>query len=117
MHLLNHLWPNIYEQSPHVIKAVHEGISGLRTSLGAGRILQYTAAGLFHPARRIRAAHWDIYNDLHRYAADQLVMYYPSFDEAKVRGLKNTCQDNSGRSFGERRGKYSRDIACLFIYA
>jgi splicing factor 3B subunit 1 len=115
LHLLNHLWPNIYEQSPHVIKAVHEGISGLRTSLGAGRIFQYAAAGLFHPARKVRAAHWGIYNDLHRYAADQLVMYYPSFEENKVRGIKVSNEDGTGRDFGKRRGKYSRDVSCMFI--
>ncbi len=42
LHLLNFVWPNIFEQSPHVINAVTEAIEGLRVSLGAGQILMYT---------------------------------------------------------------------------
>ena len=53
IHLLNFVWPNIFEQSPHVINAVTEAIEGLRVSLGAGQILMYTLQGLFHPARRV----------------------------------------------------------------
>ena len=41
-HLINYLWPNIFEVSPHVISAVLDSIEGLRVSLGTGRILQYT---------------------------------------------------------------------------
>ena len=40
-HLLNFLFPNIFEVSPHVINAVTEAIEGLRVSLGAGCLLMY----------------------------------------------------------------------------
>lgn len=42
MHLLNHVWPNIFETSPHVINAVMEAIEGMRVSLGPGNILLYS---------------------------------------------------------------------------
>lgn len=51
-HLLNHVWPNIFETSPHVINAVMEAVEGMRVGLGPCRILQYTLQGIFHPARR-----------------------------------------------------------------
>jgi splicing factor 3B subunit 1 len=53
VHLLNFVWPNIFEVSPHVINAVTEAIEGLRVSLGAGCVLMYVLQGLFHPARRV----------------------------------------------------------------
>jgi splicing factor 3B subunit 1 len=53
IHLLNFVWPNIFEVSPHVINAVTEAIEGLRVSLGAGCLLMYVLQGLFHPARRV----------------------------------------------------------------
>ena len=62
-HLLNYLFPNIFEISPHVINAVMDGIEGLRVALGPGRILLYTLQGLFHPARRVREVYWKIYNN------------------------------------------------------
>jgi splicing factor 3B subunit 1 len=40
-HLLNFVWPNIFEQSPHVINAVMEAIEAMRVSLGASRVLQH----------------------------------------------------------------------------
>ena len=42
IHLLNFVWPNIFETSPHVIMAVSEAIEGMRVSLGPGTILLYT---------------------------------------------------------------------------
>jgi hypothetical protein len=41
-HLLNFVWPNIFETSPHVINAVLEAIEGLRLAIGPAYILQYT---------------------------------------------------------------------------
>ena len=41
-HLMNYLFPNIFEVSPHVINSILEGIEGLRVSLGPGRVLAYT---------------------------------------------------------------------------
>ncbi|GJD05768.1 Splicing factor 3B subunit 1 [Galdieria sulphuraria] len=52
-HLLNHVWPNIFETSPHVINAVMFAIQGCQVCLGPGLILYYSLQGLFHPARKI----------------------------------------------------------------
>ena len=41
-HLLNYLWPNIFESSPHVIQAFMSAIEGLRVGLGPVRLLYYT---------------------------------------------------------------------------
>ena len=64
-HLLNCLWPNIFETSPHVIRAVLEGIEACRVALGPTIILQYTLQGLFHPSRRVREVYWKVYNSLY----------------------------------------------------
>ena len=53
VNLLNYVWPNIFETSPHVINAVQEGIEAMRVSLGPGNVLLYVLQGLFHPARRV----------------------------------------------------------------
>ncbi|KAJ2403406.1 U2 snRNP component prp10 [Coemansia sp. RSA 2531] len=66
LHLLNFLWPNIFETSPHSICAVLEAIESCRLCLGPGRILQYSLQGLFHPARKVREP--------------ALVAYYPRIE-------------------------------------
>eukprot|EP00026_Physarum_polycephalum_P001206 Phypoly_transcript_01207.p1 GENE.Phypoly_transcript_01207~~Phypoly_transcript_01207.p1 ORF type:complete len:1086 (-),score=222.47 Phypoly_transcript_01207:233-3490(-) len=73
MHLLNYVWPNVFETSPHVINAVTEAIDGLRCALGPTVILQYAMQGLFHPARKVREVYWKIYNNLYIGAQDALV--------------------------------------------
>ena len=40
-HLMNHIWPNIFETSPHVINAVMESIEGLRVATGPSKVLHY----------------------------------------------------------------------------
>ncbi|KAI8084704.1 splicing factor 3B subunit 1 [Halteromyces radiatus] len=77
LHLLNYIWPNIFETSPHVINAVLESIEGMRVALGPATILQYTLQGLFHPARKVREVYWKIYNSLYIGNQDALVPYYP----------------------------------------
>ncbi|KAG8260401.1 Splicing factor 3B subunit 1, partial [Homalodisca vitripennis] len=47
IHLLNHVWPNIFETSPHLVQAFMDSIEGLRVALGPMKILQYTLQGLF----------------------------------------------------------------------
>merc|ERR1712193_476911 len=37
-HLLNFIWPNIFENSPHVCQAVHACLEGMRISLGPIRV-------------------------------------------------------------------------------
>ncbi|KAJ3135629.1 Splicing factor 3B subunit 1 [Geranomyces variabilis] len=80
-HLLNHVWPNIFETSPHVINAVMEAIDGLRVALGPATLTHYVLQGLFHPARRVREIYWKIYNNLYIGAQDAIVAYYPRIED------------------------------------
>lgn len=77
VHLLNYVWPNIFETSPHVINAVMEAIEALRVALGPTIILQYALQGLFHPARKVRNVYWKIYNSLYIGSQDAMVPAYP----------------------------------------
>ena len=81
VHLLNYVWPNIFETSPHVINAVMEAIEGMRVALGAAVILNYCLQGLFHPARKVREVYWKIYNSLYIGAQDALVASYPALED------------------------------------
>ena len=54
LHLMNLVWPNCFETSPHVIGAVVEAIEAMRVCLGPSILLNYTLQGLFHPARKVR---------------------------------------------------------------
>jgi splicing factor 3B subunit 1 len=81
VHLLNYVWPNIFETSPHVINAVTEAIEGMRVALGAAVVLNYCLQGLFHPARKVREVYWKIYNSLYIGAQDALVAAYPILED------------------------------------
>jgi len=81
LHLLNYVWPNIFETSAHVIGAVMDAIEGLRHALGPTTILQYTLQGLYHPARKVRQVYWKIYNTLYIASQDALVPAYPRLDD------------------------------------
>ncbi|GAU24108.1 hypothetical protein TSUD_389020 [Trifolium subterraneum] len=81
VHLLNYVWPNIFETSPHVINAVMEAIEGMRVALGSAVVLNYCLQGLFHPARKVREVYWKIYNSLYIGAQDALVAAYPSLED------------------------------------
>eukprot|EP00753_Platysulcus_tardus_P007812 PLAT15498.2.p1 GENE.PLAT15498.2~~PLAT15498.2.p1 ORF type:complete len:1244 (-),score=643.27 PLAT15498.2:82-3477(-) len=89
-HLLNFVWPNIFETSPHVINAVMEAIEALRVSLGPMRLLQYTLAGMFHAARRVRETYWKLYNILYMYSEDALVPIYPRLEDDGVNRYTRT---------------------------
>jgi splicing factor 3B subunit 1 len=54
LHLMNLVWPNCFETSPHVIGAVMDAIEAMRVTLGPGILLSYVLQGLFHPARKVR---------------------------------------------------------------
>ncbi|CAF3643494.1 unnamed protein product [Adineta steineri] len=84
-HLLNHVWPNIFETSPHVIQAFISAIEGLRVGLGPCRILYYALQGLFHPARRVRDVYWKVYNTLYIGAQDSLIISYPRIVDDSTR--------------------------------
>ncbi|KAI4296400.1 hypothetical protein L6164_036361 [Bauhinia variegata] len=81
IHLLNYVWPNIFETSPHVINAVMEAIEGMRLALGAATVLNYCLQGLFHPARKVREVYWKIYNSLYIGSQDALVAAYPVLED------------------------------------
>lgn len=77
-HLINNVWPNIFETSPHVVNAFTDAVEGLRVGCGSAKILQYVLQGLFHPARKVRDVYWRIYNSLYIAAQDAIVTAYPS---------------------------------------
>ncbi|KAM6518480.1 U2 snRNP component prp10 [Fusarium solani] len=84
VHLLNLLYPNLFETSPHVIDRIVEAIEAIRMAVGPGLVLNYVWAGLFHPARKVRTPYWRLYNDAYVQGADAMVPYYPNLDEDKV---------------------------------
>mmetsp|Transcript_9091 Transcript_9091/g.13604 ORF Transcript_9091/g.13604 Transcript_9091/m.13604 type:complete len:1295 (-) Transcript_9091:79-3963(-) len=90
MHLLNYVWPNIFETSPHVINAVMEAIEGCTVALGPGRIFMYVQQGLFHPARRVREIYWKIYNMLYIFGADALTPFYPVVEDDERNQFRRT---------------------------
>ncbi|KAE8225747.1 hypothetical protein CF326_g7817, partial [Tilletia indica] len=75
LHLLNLVWPNIFETSPHLIGGIMDAIEALRPALGPGIILNYTLPGLFHPARKVREVYARIYNTTYLQAQEGLVPY------------------------------------------
>ncbi|KAG8188231.1 hypothetical protein JTE90_021252 [Oedothorax gibbosus] len=77
VHLLNYVWPNIFETSPHLVQAFMGAVEGVRVALGPIKILQYCMQGLFHPARKVRDVYWKIYNTLYIGGQDSLVIGYP----------------------------------------
>ncbi|XP_046919406.2 splicing factor 3b subunit 1 isoform X1 [Dermatophagoides farinae] len=76
-HVLNYVWPNIFETSPHLVQAFMGSIEGLRVAIGPNKMLQYTLQGLFHPARKVRDVYWKVYNTLYIGAQDSLIAGYP----------------------------------------
>jgi len=105
LHLLNFVWPNIFEESPHVIQAVLDAVQGLMVSLGPNTIFQYTLQGLFHPARKVREIYWKVFNLLYIYAADALVMSYPMISRV----------DNASHEAATISNKYQLTTLELFI--
>jgi splicing factor 3B subunit 1 len=90
LHLFNYVWPNIFEESPHVIQAVFDAVQALMVALGPNVILAYTIQGLYHPARRVRDTYWRVFNMLYIYNADALVAGYPSMRDEGGNTYKRT---------------------------
>ncbi|KAF2805971.1 ARM repeat-containing protein [Mytilinidion resinicola] len=84
LHLLNLVWPNLFETSPHVIDRILEAIDAIRNAVGTGTVMNYAWAGLFHPARKVRQPYWRIYNDAYVQNGDSMVPYYPILDEGSL---------------------------------
>lgn len=91
IHLLNYVWPNIFEQAPHMITAFMDAMDGLRVALGADIMLKLVLQGLFHPARRVREIYWKIYNNVYMGHQDALVAYYP-FIELDSKYVRNELE-------------------------
>ncbi|KAE8242501.1 hypothetical protein A4X13_0g7129 [Tilletia indica] len=89
LHLLNLVWPNIFETSPHLIGGIMDAIEALRPALGPGIILNYTLPGLFHPARKVREVYARIYNTTYLQAQEGLVPYYPDLGELEPQYRRN----------------------------
>ncbi|EMC95374.1 hypothetical protein BAUCODRAFT_539042 [Baudoinia panamericana UAMH 10762] len=88
LHLLNLLYPNLFETSPHVIDRVIEAIDAVRLAVGTGAVMNYVWAGLFHPARKVRTPYWRLYNDAYVQSADAMVPYYPPLEDDKLKRVE-----------------------------
>ena len=82
-HLMNFVWPNVFEQSPHVVNAVNEAIEASRVALGPAYTLSHLLQGLFHPARMVRDRYWRLYNNLYVGSQQSLVAAYPRLKDDK----------------------------------
>ena len=40
-HLMNYVWPNIFEVSPHMVQAFTDAVDGFKVALGSGKVLSY----------------------------------------------------------------------------
>merc|ERR1719333_924203 len=77
VHLMNFVWPNVFETSPHLVQAFMDAMEGMRVALGPIKVLQYVLQGLYHPARKVRDVYWKVYNTLYIGGQDALVAGYP----------------------------------------
>ena len=94
IHLLNYLWPNIFEDSPHFQMAFLDAIEGLRIGLGVNIIMKYLLQGLFHPAKRVREPYWKVYNLLYIGAQDDMCMCFPTLpDEDNTLGENDNFEN------------------------
>ncbi|KAL6946814.1 hypothetical protein ACO0QE_001663 [Hanseniaspora vineae] len=84
IHLLNLVIPNIFETSPHAVSRITNALDALRVALGPGIFMQYIWAGLFHPSRKVRKAYWIMYNSAYIQQADELVPFYPNFNDQLI---------------------------------
>ena len=40
-HLMNFVWPNVFETSPHLVQAFMDAVDGMRVALGPMKVLSY----------------------------------------------------------------------------
>merc|ERR1712118_241025 len=90
IHLLNHVWPNIFETSLHMIQASVGAVDSLRVALGPSKILSYLLQGLFHPAKKVRDLYWRLYNNLYLGSQDAMVAFFPSFKDLVLRPYRRS---------------------------
>ncbi|CAP37996.2 Protein CBG21228 [Caenorhabditis briggsae] len=80
IHLLNYVWPNMLENSPHLIQRWVFACEGMRVSLGPIKVMQYCLQALWHPARKVREPVWKVFNNLILGSADALIAGYPRIE-------------------------------------
>ena len=85
-HLMNFVWPNIFETSAHVRLAFMSAVEGMRIALGPTKILQHLVQGLYHPARKVRETYWRLYNSLYVGSQDALIPAYPRISDDAENG-------------------------------
>ena len=90
LHLLNFVWPNLFEESAHVINACMEAVEAMIVALGPAKLFQYVMQGLFHPARKVREVYWKIYNSMYIYGQDALTPAYPRLEDDGVNNYRRT---------------------------
>lgn len=90
LHLLNFVWPNLFEESAHVINACMEAIEAMIVALGPAKMFQYVMQGLFHPARKVREVYWKVYNSTYIYGQDALTPAYPRLEDDGVNNYRRT---------------------------
>lgn len=90
LHLLNFVWPNLFEESAHVINACMEAIEAMIVALGPAKMFQYVMQGLFHPARKVREVYWKIYNSAYIYGQDALTPAYPRLEDDGANNYRRT---------------------------
>jgi len=83
IHLMNFIWPNMLENSAHVIQRFVFACDAMRVSLGPIKVLQYCLQALWHPARKIREPCWKVFNNLILGSQDALVAGYPRIANTK----------------------------------
>lgn len=90
LHLMNNVFPNIFEITPHLIAGVFDCMDAFRITLGATKVMQYLLQGLFHPARRVRETYWRLFNQLYIGSQEALVMSYPKIPNEKGYHFRRT---------------------------
>lgn len=80
-HLLNFVWPNIFEEASHMIFSTLEVVEAMIVALGAPRMVLFVLQGLFHPARKVRDIYWKIYNSIYIMNLEGLVAGLPAIPE------------------------------------
>ncbi|VDN52048.1 unnamed protein product [Dracunculus medinensis] len=83
IHIFNYVWPNMLENSPHVIQRFIFASDAMRVSVGPIKVLQYCLQALWHPARKVREPIWKVFNNLILGAQDALVAGYPRIPDTE----------------------------------
>ena len=116
LHLLNLMWPNVLESSPHMVLAFFECLEALRLVVPVGALLGLVWQGLFHPARRLRERYWRVYNQLVIACGHSMIPCYPVIHhrgylvmaDGKEKEQSGNDLDQRVLSLDDDDGKYRR---------